>query len=218
MNLAKYFNVESYQNNITGKFLSAEGNEWDFNEDQYLAEGQGQKMGVSKPIKLKVVNTTTVAKSNVVLFNANAAIGGATAGTVSGVTITVINSADGLYATLLGEIFNKPFRVGKTEIVSTTAAQLNESVTVEYISASGKDYREVLDISVSEFQYTQTKVTNKENWDINGSTKVTISSLLASETIYMNFYPMEVRDSGSFTKPINQAFAAPKTAVPIFKQ
>lgn len=213
MNLAKYFNDEQYKANASGSYMNANG-DWDFNQDQYLAQG-AESMGVSKPIKLKIVNTTTTAIANLVIFNANAAIGLGAGGTTSGVTFTIVNSADGLYSTLLGEIMVKPFRVGKTQLISSTSNQLNESLTVEYKNADGRDYREVLDIELSEMQQQTDRVSNKEEYDINGSTKITLSSLLASATLYINFYPRQIRNTGVFNKSVDQSFSAPKTIVPV---
>lgn len=194
----KYFNEVS--ENASNDFLSFDG-AFEFSNDGYgfsdynNADGIGGTMSAptSQPYIVNVQNTnTTSAISNVTILGAYSNIGQSAPayGNSTGISITM-GIANITYTEFLYQSMNKPFSVGLTYLSSATAAQVLETLTITQKDVNGNVASKVLTPTIDPYQYQNDKVAFKFEYRIDGFTNMVISSVLASSTLKIYFYPSE---------------------------
>ena len=194
----KYFNEVS--ENASNDFLSFDG-AFEFSNDGYgfsdynNADGIGGTLSAptSQPYIVNVQNTnTTTAISNVTILGAYSNIGQTAPayGNSTGISITM-GIANITYTEFLYQSMNKPFSVGLTYLSSATAAQVLETLTITQKDVNGNVASKVLTPTIDPYQYQNDKVAFKFEYRIDGFTNMVISSVLASSTLKIYFYPSE---------------------------
>lgn len=194
----KYFN--EVRENASNDFLSFDG-AFEFSNDGYgfsdynNADGIGGTLSAptSQPYIVNVQNTnTTSAISNVTILGAYSNIGQSAPayGNSTGISITM-GIANITYTEFLYQSMNKPFSVGLTYLSSATAAQVLETLTITQKDVNGNVASKVLTPTIDPYQYQNDKVAFKFEYRIDGFTNMVISSVLASTTLKIYFYPSE---------------------------
>jgi hypothetical protein len=194
----KYFN--EVRENASNDFLSFDG-AFEFSNDGYgfsdynNADGIGGTLSAptSQPYIVNVQNTnTTTAISNVTILGAYSNIGQTAPayGNSTGISITM-GIANITYTEFLYQSMNKPFSVGLTYLSSATAAQVLETLTITQKDVNGNVASKVLTPTIDPYQYQNDKVAFKFEYRIDGFTNMVISSVLASTTLKIYFYPSE---------------------------
>jgi hypothetical protein len=194
----KYF--DEVRENASNDFLSFDG-AFEFSNDGYgfsdynNADGIGGTMAAptSQPYIVNVQNTNSVsAISNVTILGAYSNIGQTAPayGNSTGISITM-GIANITYTEFLYQSMNKPFSVGLTYLSSATAAQVLETMTITQKDVNGNVASKVLTPTIDPYQYQNDKVAFKFEYRIDGFTSIIISSVLASSTLKVYFYPSE---------------------------
>jgi len=205
MNFEKYFNeVNEFANQ---NFHSFDGDDFDFSDEDYgfdddygyddygYADGttaQANATPTSQPYIINVKNTTASAINNVTVLGAYTFIGTTAPayGNTSGISITM-GIANVTYTEFLYQSMNKPFSVGLTYTSSDTPAQVLETITVTQKDINGNISSRVLTPTIDPYQFQNDKIAFKFEYRIDGFTNLTISSILASTTMKLYFYPSE---------------------------
>jgi len=193
----KYFDeVRNFANN---NFNSFDGT-FEFSDEDYgfsdydAADGVGGTMDAptSQPYIVNVANTTASAIQNVTILGAYSFIGTTAPayGNTSGISITM-GIANITYTEFLYQSMNKPFTVGLTYLQSANASQVLETITVTQKDVNGNVASKVLTPTIDPYQYQTDKVAFKFEYRIDGFTNLVISSILASATLKIYFYPSE---------------------------
>ena len=193
----KYFDeVRNFANN---NFNSFDGT-FEFSDEDYgfsdydSADGVGGTMDAptSQPYIVNVANTTASAIQNVTILGAFSFIGTAAPayGNTSGISITM-GIANITYTEFLYQSMNKPFTVGLTYLQSATSSQVLETITVTQKDVNGNVASKVLTPTIDPYQFQTDKVAFKFEYRIDGFTNLIISSILATATLKIYFYPSE---------------------------
>ena len=194
----KYFN--EVRESASNDFLSFDG-QFEFTNDNYgfsdydNADGIGGTTAAptSQPYILNVQNTnTSSAISNVTILGAYSNIGQTAPayGNSTGISITM--GVTGItYSEFLYQSMNKPFSVGLTYLSSSTANQVLETLTITQKDVNGNVATKVLTPTIDPYQFQDNKVAFKFEYRIDGFTNMVISSVLASATLKIYFYPSE---------------------------
>lgn len=193
----KYFNeVRNFANN---NFNSFDGT-FEFSDEDYgfsdydSADGLGGTMDAptSQPYIVNVANTTGAAIQNVTILGAYSFIGTAAPayGNTAGISISM-GIANITYTEFLYQSMNKPFTVGLTYLQSATSSQVLETITVTQKDVNGNVASKVLTPTIDPYQYQTDKVAFKFEYRIDGFTNLVISSILATATLKIYFYPSE---------------------------
>lgn len=194
----KYFDeVRNYANNnfnsFDGTFEFTDDGDYGFS-DYDAADGLGGTMDAptSQPYIVNVANTTASAIQNVTILGAYSFIGTTAPayGNTSGISITM-GIANITYTEFLYQSMNKPFTVGLTYLQSATASQVLETITITQKDVNGNVASKVLTPTIDPYQYQTDKVAFKFEYRIDGFTNLVISSILASATLKIYFYPSE---------------------------
>ena len=194
----KYFN--EVRESASNDFLSFDG-QFEFTNDNYgfsdydNADGIGGTTAAptSQPYILNVQNTnTSTAINNVTILGAYSNIGQTAPayGNSTGISITM--GISGItYGEFLYQSMNKPFSVGLTYLSSSTANQVLETLTITQKDVNGNVATKVLTPTIDPYQFQDNKVAFKFEYRIDGFTNMVISSVLASATLKIYFYPSE---------------------------
>ena len=194
----KYFNEVS--DNASNDFLSFDG-AFEFSNDGYgfsdynNADGLGGTLSAptSQPYIVNIQNTnTTTAVTAVTILGAYSNIGSASPhyGNSTNISITM-GIANITYTEFLYQSMNKPFSVGLSYLSSATAAQVLETLTITQKDVNGNVASKVLTPTIDPYQFQTDKVAFKFEYRIDGFTNMVISSVLASTTLKIYFYPSE---------------------------
>ncbi len=194
----KYF--DEVNASASNDFLSFDG-VFEFANDDYgfsdydNADGIGgtSSQPTSQPYIVNVQNTnTSTAISNVTILGAYSNIGQTAPayGNSTGISITM-GIANITYTEFLYQSMNKPFSVGLTYLSSATASQVLETLTITQKDVNGNVASKVLTPTIDPYQYQTDKVAFKFEYRIDGFTSMIISSVLASATLKIYFYPSE---------------------------
>lgn len=95
------------------------------------------------------------------------------------------------YNRMLAQFQTLPFTVGTTYITSSTAAQIQQILTVTVSDATGRGAFNPMFPLVDPYQMSTTSISFPQKYRMDGNTKITISSLLANTTVTFYFYPID---------------------------
>ena len=106
--------------------------------------------------------------------------------------ITISMGISGLtYGEMLYQSMNKPFVVGMTYLSSANASQVLETLKISQKDINGNESHKSIVPTIDPYQQQTNKVAIAFNYKIDGFTKMTISSILASATLTLYLYPAE---------------------------
>lgn len=199
MSLNKYFEeVNEFANenfySFDGDFEFADEDfGFDYESDGYSADGMSAPAApTSQPYIVNIQNTTAADISNVTILGAYTFIGTAVPsyGNTAGISISM-GISNVTYTEFLYQSMNKPFSVGLTYTSATNAAQVLETITVTQKDINGNISSKVLTPTIDPYQFQTDKIAFKFEYRIDGFTNLTISKILASNTLKVYFYPSE---------------------------
>jgi hypothetical protein len=190
--------------------------------DNYMgADAQGMGMGYSpapqaQPYIIQVSNASATAVANFDVLGAYQYINN-TNFTNGSLTISncVISSAisNVTYQEFLYQSMNSPFSVGLTylESVTSTAGQVTQTLTLNTRDANGNQALKTLVPTIDPYQQQNYIIAMKQNYRIDGFTKLTIASVLASSVLRVHFYPADNINiaRGLAGTPVSRQFASP---------
>ena len=162
--------------------------------NQRLASGGGNNSPQSQPYIITISNASATAVSNFDVLGAFTYIGntGFVNGslTISGVTIaSAISNVN--YQQFLYQSMQQPFSVGLTYIESTSgsSAQITQTFTLNTQDANGNQLLRTIVPTIDPYQQQSTIVAVKQQYSIDGFTKLTFSTIQASSVFRVHFYP-----------------------------
>lgn len=172
------------------------------NEDFFNANGGAEQgMGYSpapqaQPYIITLTNISATAVTNFDVLGAytyinNSGFSGGSL-SISGVTISSAIS-NVTYQEFLYQSMNSPFTVGLTyiESVAGSATQVSQTITVNTRDANGNQALKTLVPTIDPYQQQSGIIAMKQNYRIDGYTKLTIASIVASGTFRLHFYPSD---------------------------
>jgi hypothetical protein len=183
---------------INGGFRNLVANKFDnaapVGPNQRLATGGGNNAPQSQPYILTISNASATAVSNFDVLGAFTYIGNAGFSngslTISGVTISsAITNVN--YQQFLYQSMQQPFSVGLTyiESVSGSSSQISQTFTLNTQDANGNQLLRTIVPTIDPYQQQSTIVAVKQEYSIDGFTKLTFSSVGASVVFRVHFYP-----------------------------
>jgi hypothetical protein len=163
--------------------------------NQRPASGNGgNNSPQSQPYIITISNASAAAVSNFDVLGAFTYIGNAGFAngslTISGVTIaSAISNVN--YQQFLYQSMQQPFSVGLTyiESVSGTSAQITQTFTLNTQDANGNQLLRTIVPTIDPYQQQSTIVAVKQQYSIDGFTKLTFSTIAASVVFRVHFYP-----------------------------
>jgi hypothetical protein len=180
--------------NMVGNTVNAAGNI--VQPRQMLAAGQGggNNAPQSQPYIITISNASATGVSNFDVLGAFTYIGntGFSNGslTISGVTIaSAISNVN--YQQFLYQSMQQPFSVGLTyiESVSGSSAQITQTFTLNTQDANGNQLLRTIVPVIDPYQQQSTIVAIKQQYSIDGFTKLTFGTIQASSVFRVHFYP-----------------------------
>lgn len=163
---------------------------------QMLASGQGggNNAPQSQPYIITISNASATGVTNFDVLGAFTYINntGFSNGslTISGVTIASAIS-NVTYQQFLYQSMQQPFSVGLTYIekVDGSSAQITQPFSLNTQDANGNQLLRPIIPTIDPYQQQSTIVAVKQQYSIDGFTKLTFSSILANTVIRLSFYP-----------------------------
>jgi hypothetical protein len=172
---------------------SASGRHQSF-DGQELLNATGNTTNESQPYIITVVNTTTVAVSNVEILYA---IPRQSAPTTAGVTYTY-NSGGLTYQSFLQSIAaGETFGVGALKLIysnasssSTAIANVSSPITITTYSLAGNQAVRPLTPVLDDYQQVQNQVTIRQQFMVTGLVSMILGTLYGSTTVQIFIYPL----------------------------
>jgi len=204
VDLRNYYNQA--QEDANESFFSYDGydedDDFDFVDDDDYFEGDddddfdnavgGVASPTSQPYIVSVKNTSTATAYPVTILGAYNTLSNSTPNWQNNARISITMGITGItYSEFLYQSMNKPFVTGLTYYQSSTANQVLETLTLIQKDVNGNESQKTLVPTIDPYQQQSTIIAIKFSYKIDGFTSVVISSVLASTTIKLYFYPSE---------------------------
>lgn len=164
----------------------------DYDGDYDNASGQASAP-TSQPYIVSIKNTnTTTASTPVTILGAYTNLSYTAPSYNNYAAISITMGISGItYGEFLYQSMNKPFMVGLTYFQSATANQVLETITIIMKDVNGNESQKVLVPTIDPYQQQSTIIALKFAYRVDGFTSLVISSVLASATAKIYFYPSE---------------------------
>jgi hypothetical protein len=151
-------------------------------------------MRTSQPYIITISNASATSVSNFDVLGAYQYLGTGTfsSGSLTSGNITVSSAISNVtYQEFLYQSMNSPFAVGLTyiESVSGSSTQVSQTLTLNTRDANGNQALKTLVPTIDPYQQQSGIVALNQLYDIDGFTKITISTILPSVVFRMHFYP-----------------------------
>jgi hypothetical protein len=204
----------------------------DFFNAEGMATPQAQaSVPTSQPYIITVTNASAVNVSNFDVLGSyqyinpatmnstptctTAFTAGSLVATGSTFVITVSSGISNVtYQQFLYQTMNSPFSVGLTYIQSLagSSSQITQPLTLNTQDANGNQALKALIVTIDPYQQQTTVVAVKQLYRIDGYTKLTIATVLASVTFQIQFYPADNINlaRGLAGRPASRQFGNPK--------
>lgn len=193
-NNKRYF--EEALSNVNERFFNA-GGDFEFSEsfgENLNAEGAGASQPTSQPYIINIQNTTTTDVSNVVVMGAYSNLIGATNFGNSASIVITYGLTNISYTEFLWQTTNKPFKVGLTYLQSSNSSQVLSTFTLTHKDANGNLTDKPIVPVIDPYQQQSGNLSVRMAYTVDGFTKFTFSSILASTTLKLYMYPSEKVD------------------------
>ena len=192
MDNSQFFQA-NYQAN-RNKWLSAEGEGYEFE----AGAGTHGDVPISAPYVIQIVNACTSAIASVDIGDSYANRAGVSAGHWNfnqDSNITISSTIIGVtYLEFLSQSESKPFKVGATMAISTSAGQLEQSIAITHRNASGDRQDHVLTPTLDPYQEQTDRIIDDYEYLFDGYTRLRINQVNGSATLTIRMY-----QSGMFT-------------------
>jgi hypothetical protein len=196
---AKSFANERYMNAIGFDYFAGGDQFFDADGDGAAAPQAGGvpsmgAMRTSQPYIITISNASATSVSNFDVLGAYQYLGSGTftSGSLVSGQITVSSAISNVtYQEFLYQSMNSPFAVGLTyiESVSGSTTQVSQTLTLNTRDANGNQALKTLVPTIDPYQQQSGIVALNQLYDIDGFTKITISTVLPSVVFRMHFYP-----------------------------
>ena len=196
---AKSFANERYMNAIGFDYFAGGDQFFDADGDGAAAPQAGGvpsmgAMRTSQPYIITISNASATSVSNFDVLGAYQYLGSGTfsSGSLVSGNITVSSAISNVtYQEFLYQSMNSPFAVGLTyiESVSGSSTQVSQTLTLNTRDADGNQALKTLVPTIDPYQQQSGIVALNQLYDIDGFTKITISTVLPSVVFRMHFYP-----------------------------
>lgn len=196
---AKSFANERYMNAIGFDYFAGGDQFFDADGDGAAAPQAGGvpsmgAMRTSQPYIITISNASATSVSNFDVLGAYQYLGSGTftSGDLVSGQITVSSAISNVtYQEFLYQSMNSPFAVGLTyiESVSGSTTQVSQTLTLNTRDANGNQALKTLVPTIDPYQQQSGIVALNQLYDIDGFTKITISTVLPSVVFRMHFYP-----------------------------
>ena len=164
----------------------------DFDGDDF-SNASGNSAPTSQPYIVSIRNTnTTTASTPVTILGAYTNLSYSAPSYNNYAAISISMGISGLtYGEFLYQSMNKPFMVGLTYLQSATSNQVLETITIINKDVNGNESQKGLVPTIDPYQQQSTIIALKFAYRVDGFTSLIISSVLASATAKVYFYPSE---------------------------
>lgn len=196
---AKSFANERYMNAIGFDYFAGGDQFFDADGDGAAAPQAGGvpsmgAMRTSQPYIITISNASATSVSNFDVLGAYQYLGSGTftSGSLVSGQITVSSAISNVtYQEFLYQSMNSPFAVGLTyiESVSGSSTQVSQTLTLNTRDTNGNQALKTLVPTIDPYQQQSGIVALNQLYDIDGFTKITISTVLPSVVFRMHFYP-----------------------------
>jgi len=211
--MRNYF--EDAMNFASENYSNADG--WNYMDDQYnyvddynYAEGVSAEAKASLPFIVNIANSTAGDVANVQVLGSNSNLFGATNfGNPAAITITMDNG-DVTYTEFLESIKSEPFKVGLMYLQSANASQPFKQLNIEYREPNGRKVTLPVTPALDPMQQQSGVTIVRHKFPVNAFTKIT-TTILASATLTMRFYPSEQLDisRGLIGRSVGKGYSKP---------
>jgi len=219
MENARNFANESYLNadGFIDDDVQFAGGEDFFNADGMQMAPQTASAPTSQPYIITVSNASATSVSNFDVLGAYQYLNAVNV-TTGNVTISGVTISSGIsnvtYGQFLYQTMNSPFSVGLTYIQSLSGSQgqITQPLTLNTQDANGNQALKAIIITIDPYQQQTGVVAIKQLYRIDGYTKITISTVLASVVFQLQFYPADNINlaRGLAGRPASRQFANPQ--------
>ena len=187
--MSKYFS--DARENANNNFDSFTGQEF-LNANGVGASSATLGGATSQPYILQIANSTTDDVADVAVFNAYKSLAASATNFDNPAAITISMGIGGLtYGEMLYQSMNKPFVVGLSYLQSSNASQVLETIKISQKDINGNESHKSIVPTIDPYQQQTGTVAIAFNYKIDGFTKLTIASILASATLNLYLYPAE---------------------------
>jgi hypothetical protein len=190
-----FFNYDGYSDDDYGfvgddNFSGFDGDDMDAFD---MATGDSSSSApTSQPYIVVIKNTNTATAFPCTILGAYASLAFTSPNYQNSAAISITMGITGVtYGQFLYQSMNKPFVVGLTYLQSSTANQVLETLTLIQQDVNGNESQKTLVPTIDPYQQQSTIIAVKFTYKIDGFTSVVISSILASTTAKLYFYPAE---------------------------
>ena len=158
-------------------------------DDSSYASG-AQSAPLSDPYVIQYQNTTT-SDVTAILFGYNDYGIATNYGNPTAAVVT--NLQGGTYGRLIAQSNNKFFKIGKWRFQSSTASQLQITLTLNHVDANGKQYSTPLNLSIMRDAYQQQSdiLDVTKTVTVDGNTYITFT-LKGSATLVISMFPISI--------------------------
>jgi len=151
-------------------------------------------MRTSQPYIITISNASASSVSNFDVLGAYQYLqnAGFSSGSLTIGNVTISSAISNItYQEFLYQSMNSPFAVGLTyiESVSGSSTQVSQTLTLNTRDANGNQALKTLVPTIDPYQQQSGIVALNQLYDIDGFTKITISTVLPSVVFRMHFYP-----------------------------
>lgn len=186
----RYMNATGfeYMNDADGNFFGADA------APAAPAAAPTQDMRTSQPYIITVSNASATSVSNFDVLGAFQYINntGFSNGSLTIGNVTIESAISNVtYQEFLYQSMNSPFSVGLTyiESVSGSSSQVTQTLTLNTRDANGNQALKTLVPTLDPYQQQSGIIALNQLYDIDGFTKLTISTVLPSVVFRIHFYP-----------------------------
>lgn len=199
--------LQNAKNFANEKYVNAIGFDYFAGGDQFFdADGSGApapdaggvpsmgQMRTSQPYIITVSNASATSTSNFDVLGAYQYLGTGTfsSGSLTNGNIVISSAISNItYQEFLYQSMNSPFSVGLTyiESISGSSTQVSQTLTLNTRDANGNQALKTLVPTIDPYQQQSGIVALNQLYDIDGFTKITITTVLPSVVFRMHFYP-----------------------------
>lgn len=189
-----FFNYGGFEDDLS--FTGDDEFDGFYGDDDFYG-ADGDNMGAisaptSQPYIVVIRNTNTATAFPVTILGAYTSLAFTSPNYQNSAAISITMGISGVtYGQFLYQSMNKPFVVGLTYLQSSTANQVLETLTLIQQDVNGNESQKTLVPTIDPYQQQSTIIAVKFTYKIDGFTSVVLSSLLASTTAKIYFYPAE---------------------------